>query len=101
MKQPRFAVWMATLFVCWSEAVLAQVSEVSVIQRQLVPTWSTGVSRSWGPATWASALYARVKNREFPAQVKLSARSSAWPHSEVLARAAARAKMREPGAASG
>lgn len=41
-----------------------------------------------------SALYARIKNREFPAQVKLSARSSAWVRSEVVAWAAARAKLR-------
>lgn len=46
-----------------------------------------------------SALYARIKDRQFPAQVKLSARSPAWVHSEVLAWAEARAKTRDAGTA--
>lgn len=32
-----------------------------------------------------SALYQKIKDGNFPAQVKLSARSSAWVQSEVIA----------------
>jgi prophage regulatory protein len=32
-----------------------------------------------------SALYQKIKDGEFPAQVKLSQRSSAWVQSEVIA----------------
>lgn len=42
-----------------------------------------------------SALYASIKKSEFPAQVKLSKRSSAWVLNEVVAWVQARTKERD------
>jgi prophage regulatory protein len=42
-----------------------------------------------------SALYASIKKSEFPAQVKLSQRSSAWVHNEVVAWVRARTALRD------
>lgn len=43
-----------------------------------------------------SSVYLAIKNGEFPAPVKLSARSSAWIHSEIAAWAAARVRASRP-----
>lgn len=43
-----------------------------------------------------SSVYLAIKNGEFPAPVKLSARSSAWIQSEIAAWAAARVKASRP-----
>jgi prophage regulatory protein len=47
-----------------------------------------------------SALYQKIKEGDFPAQVKLSHRSSAWVHSEVIAWARARMATRDSAQAS-
>jgi prophage regulatory protein len=44
-----------------------------------------------------SALYASIKKREFPAQVKQSTRSAAWVHNEVVAWVQERANLRNTG----
>lgn len=41
-----------------------------------------------------SALYASIQKKDFPSQVKLSKKSSAWLQSEVVAWVAARADTR-------
>lgn len=41
-----------------------------------------------------SALYASIQKGDFPGQVKLSKKSSAWVHSEVIAWMNARVNMR-------
>lgn len=47
-----------------------------------------------------SSLYANIQKGDFPAQVKLSKKASAWLYSEVLAwvtaRAENRSQLREP-----
>jgi prophage regulatory protein len=43
-----------------------------------------------------SALYASIQKGEFPAQVKLSKKSSAWVYSEVLDWIRARAAQWQP-----
>lgn len=47
-----------------------------------------------------SSIYAFIKKGEFPAQVKLSKKASAWVHSEVIAWANARAGLRDQKATS-
>lgn len=41
-----------------------------------------------------SSLYASIQKGEFPSQVKLSKKASAWVHSEVVAWAIERAALR-------
>lgn len=42
-----------------------------------------------------SAVYASIKKSDFPAQVKLSKRSSAWVHNEIVAWVQERANLRK------
>ena len=44
-----------------------------------------------------STIYALIKRGEFPPPIKLTARTSAWSESEILAWIDARARARMPG----